>query len=161
VPYLAVSSVFAVVWLLPVGEREKDIEILVLRHEVVALQRQLGLVGVWFAPQGRALLAALGARLLRGMLGRLRLLVRPDTVLRWHRDLIRRRHAAGSRCTGPGRPRTIASVHRLMLRLARENGGWGIAGSMVNWRCSASPSRPRRFRSPQSPDSPHCLSPVT
>jgi transposase len=54
-----------------------------------------------------------------------RLLVRPDTVLRWHRDLIARRHAAVSRPKGPGRPRTVRSVRALVLRLARENPSWG------------------------------------
>ncbi|WP_327003204.1 helix-turn-helix domain-containing protein [Dactylosporangium sp. NBC_01737] len=55
----------------------------------------------------------------------MRLLVRPDTVLRWHRDLIARRHAAGSRPKRPGRPRTMHSVRTLVLRLARENPSWG------------------------------------
>jgi putative transposase len=46
-------------------------------------------------------------------------------VLRWHRDLLARRHAAGSRPRRPGRPRTIRSVRLLVLRLARENPSWG------------------------------------
>ncbi len=59
------------------------------------------------------------------MLGRLRLLIRPDTVLRWHRDLLARRHAARSRPKSPGRPRTVRSIRQLVLRLARENPCWG------------------------------------
>ena len=59
------------------------------------------------------------------MLGRFRLLVRPETVLRWHRDLLARRHAARSRPGRPGRPRTIRSIRLLVLRLARENPSWG------------------------------------
>jgi transposase InsO family protein len=59
------------------------------------------------------------------VLRRLRLLVRPDTVLRWHRDLIARRHAARSRPKRPGRPRTVYSIRALVLRLARENPSWG------------------------------------
>jgi hypothetical protein len=55
------------------------------------------------------------------VLDRFRLLVRPDTVLRWHRDLVARRHAARSRPRRPGRPRTVRSVRLLVLRLAREN----------------------------------------
>jgi transposase len=55
----------------------------------------------------------------------LRLLVRPDTVLRWHRDLIARRHASVSRPKRPGRPRTLRSVRVLALRLAKENPSWG------------------------------------
>src|SRR5690242_10122448 len=52
-------------------------------------------------------------------------LVRPDTVLRRHRDLLARRHAAASRPRRSGRPRTVHSVRALVLRLARENPGWG------------------------------------
>ena len=59
------------------------------------------------------------------MLRRVRLLVRPDMVLRWHRDLVARRHAAVSRPKRPGRPRTVHSVRALVLRLARENPSWG------------------------------------
>ena len=59
------------------------------------------------------------------MLRRVRLLVRPDTVLRWHRDLVARRHAAASRPKRPGRPRTVRSIRALVLRLARENPSWG------------------------------------
>jgi transposase InsO family protein len=64
-------------------------------------------------------------RLPRDVLGRARLLVRPDTVLRWHRDLLARRHAARSRPRRPGRPRTVRSIRQLVLRLARENPCWG------------------------------------
>jgi hypothetical protein len=46
-------------------------------------------------------------------------------VLRWHRDLLARRHAAWSRPKRPGRPRTVRSIRALVLRLARENPGWG------------------------------------
>jgi hypothetical protein len=55
----------------------------------------------------------------------LRLLVRPETVLRWHRDLIARRHARISRPKQVGRPPAIRSIRRLVLRLARENSTWG------------------------------------
>jgi putative transposase len=55
----------------------------------------------------------------------MRLLVRPDTLLRWHRDLIRQRHAARSRPKRPGRPPTVRSVRVLVLRLVRDNPGWG------------------------------------
>ncbi|GAA4263823.1 hypothetical protein GCM10022255_111860 [Dactylosporangium darangshiense] len=55
----------------------------------------------------------------------MRPLVRPDTVLRWHRDLLARRHAAGPDPSAPGRPRTVHSIRALVLRLARENPSWG------------------------------------
>jgi putative transposase len=59
------------------------------------------------------------------VLGRFRLLVRPETVLRWHRDLLARSHAARSRPRRLGRPRTVRSIRLLVLRLARENPCWG------------------------------------
>jgi len=71
------------------------------------------------------LLAALLHRLPRSVLHDLRLLVRPDTVLRWHRNLLARRHAAISRPRRPGRPRTVRSIRALVLRLVRENPSWG------------------------------------
>src|SRR5256714_1098909 len=91
-------------------DRDKDIEILVLRQQIAVLQRQLGDTKVRFSPADRALLAALLHRLPRRTLDKLRLLVRPDTILRWHRDLLRRRHARASRPKRPGRPRTIRSI---------------------------------------------------
>ena len=87
---------------------------LVLRHQITMLQRQLDGDKIRFTPADRALLAALLQRLPRHTLRRLRLLVRPDTVLRWHRDLLARRHAAASRPKRPGRPRTIHSIRALV-----------------------------------------------
>jgi hypothetical protein len=51
----------------------------------------------------------------------LRLLVRPDTVLRWHRNLMRQRHANISKPKRRGRPPTVGSIRVLVLRLVREN----------------------------------------
>jgi putative transposase len=82
--------------LLPVSGRDKDAEILAPRHQIAVLERQLGKEKVRFTPGDRAFLAALLHRLPPEVLRRLRLLVRPDTVLRWHRDLIARRHAVRS-----------------------------------------------------------------
>ena len=123
--YLAVSNAFAALRLLPVGDRDKDIEILALRHQISVLQRQLGASRPRFEPADRALLAALLTPLPCETLRRLRLVVRPDTVLRWHRNLSRRRHAERSRRKRPGRPRTVASIRRLVLRLVHENPAWG------------------------------------
>ncbi|MFC7585409.1 integrase core domain-containing protein [Nonomuraea antimicrobica] len=101
-------------------------EILALRHQIAVLERQLGAdTRVRFAPEDRAFLTALLASLPREVLGRLRLLVRPDTVLRWHRDLMQRRHARTCRAKRPGRPPTVGSIHALVLCLVRENPGWG------------------------------------
>lgn len=130
--YVTVSNVFAVLHLLPVGDRDKDAEILALRHQLTVLQRQLGEQRVRFTTTDRTLLAVLLHPLPRQTLHRLRLLVRPDTVLRWHRDLLARRHAARSRPKRPGRPPTVRSIRVLVLRLARENPQWGIAASTVS-----------------------------
>jgi putative transposase len=123
--YLSVTKVFALLRLLPVSDRDKDVEILALRHQITVLERQLGNARPRFCRGDRAFLAALLHRLPRDVLGRFRLLVRPDTVLRWHRDLLARRHAARSRPGRPGRPRTVRSIRLLVLRLARENPCWG------------------------------------
>ncbi|MFC6021618.1 integrase core domain-containing protein [Plantactinospora solaniradicis] len=70
-------------------------------------------------------MAALLHPLPRTALNHLRLLVRPETVLHWHRDLIARRHARRSRPHQVGRSRTVRSIRRLVLRLASENTTWG------------------------------------
>src|SRR5258706_15551527 len=108
------------------SDRAKDLETLALRI-ITALERQLHGQGhrVRFAPTDRAFLAALLHRLPRQVLHRVRLLVHPDTVLRWHRDLIAAHHARISRPKRVGRPRTVRSVRLLVLRLARENSSWG------------------------------------
>jgi putative transposase len=123
--YLTVTNTFAILRLLPASDRDKDTEILVLRHQIAALERRLGERKVRFTPPDRALLAALLHHLRPETLRRMRLLVRPDTVLRWHRDLIRGRHAARSKPKRPGRPPTVRSIRALVLRLVRENPAWG------------------------------------
>ena len=83
--YLGVTNAFAMLRLLPMSNRDKDVEILALRHQITVLERQLGKEKVRFDASDRAFLAALLHRLPRDVLRRVRLLVRPDTVLRWHR----------------------------------------------------------------------------
>ncbi|ELP66210.1 hypothetical protein ACOT81_39575 [Streptomyces sp. WI04-05B] len=111
--------------LLPMSDHGNDAEILALRRQLMVLELQLGKERARFTPGGWAFLAALLHRLARDALRQVRLVVRPDTVMRWHRDLLTRRHAARSRPSRPGRPRTVRSVRVLVLRLARENPGWG------------------------------------
>ena len=111
--YLAVTNTFALLRLLPVSDRDKDIEILALHHQITVLERQLGMARPRFSPADRAFLAALLHRLQRDVLGRFRLLIRPDTVLRWHRDLMAGRHAARARPGRPSRPRTVRSIPQL------------------------------------------------
>ncbi|MFJ9847672.1 integrase core domain-containing protein [Kitasatospora sp. NPDC101155] len=123
--YLGVTNAFALLRLLPMSDGEKDVEILALRHQIVVLERQLSGRRVRFEASDRAFLAALLRGLPAQVLRRLRLSVRPETVLRWHRDLVARRHAGRSRSKRGGRPRTVRSVRALVLRLAAENPGWG------------------------------------
>jgi putative transposase len=123
--YLAVTNAFAVLRLLPRSDRDKDIEILALRHQLNVLQRHLDGQHVRFTPAERAFLAALLTTLPRATMRRLHLLVGPDTVLRWHRDLLARHHANRSRPKRPGRPRTLASIRRLVVRLVHKNPNWG------------------------------------
>jgi putative transposase len=101
-PYLALTSVFTFIRLLPMSDTDKDIEILALRHQLVVLQRQFDKPRP--TQPDRAFLAALLHRLSRRRLRQLHLIVSPDTVLRWHRDLLRRQHAKMPCPKRPGRP---------------------------------------------------------
>jgi transposase InsO family protein len=121
--YLAATHALALLRPLLMGEREKEVEILVLRHQLLVLQRQVG--RPVFTDVDRAVLAGLLHHLPRERLRRLLLLVRPDTILRWHRDLLRRRHSATCVPKRRGRPPTVRSIRTLVLRLARENPSWG------------------------------------
>ncbi|MFU8876331.1 hypothetical protein [Micromonospora sp. SL4-19] len=123
--YLGVAHVFALLRLLPRIDHDKDVEILILRHQIAVLQRQLGDRRVRFQPADRALLPALLRPLPRAVLRQLRLLVHPGTILRWQSDLLARRHAIVSRPRRPGRLRALCSIRALALRLARENSNWG------------------------------------
>jgi hypothetical protein len=130
--YLGVTNAFAMLCLLPMSDRAKDVEILALRHQITVLERQLGREKVRFDASDRAFLAALLRRLPVQVLHTVRLLVRPDTVLRWHRDLVGRRHAHLSQPKRPGRPRTLRSVRVLVRRLARENPSWDTGACTAN-----------------------------
>jgi putative transposase len=105
-------------------ETWKTAEILILRHQLAVLQRrQPRRPTVNWAD--RALLAALLGVIPRARRRGMRLLVTPDTILRWHRDIVRRRWTARSVRGKTGRPATRRNIQALVLRLARENPGWG------------------------------------
>ena len=108
-------------------------EILILRHQLAVLQRrQPGRAHLTWAD--RALLAALLSAIPKARRQGLRLLFTPDMILRWHRDIIRRRWAARSKRGRTGRPATRRNIKALVLRLARENPEWGyrrIHGELV------------------------------
>src|SRR6266545_1721866 len=115
--YRLVRSLIRV--LLRCGVDERDLETAVLRHQLKVLRR--GGTRPRFTDADRALLAAAA-----GFLSRDRwrsFLVGPDTLLRWHRELSRRRR--GRRSRRPGRPPLDPSIKSLILRLGRENPRWG------------------------------------
>jgi hypothetical protein len=140
--HLAVSHAFAALWLLRMTDRDKDVEILALRHQLAVLQRQLGDQRLRLRLEDRALLAALLVPLGRATLRRFRLLVSPDTVLRWHRNLMKRRHA----CMAEGldvRARSLQSAVWCCVWQPRTRRGV-IDVSTVNSRSWVSRSRPPR-----------------
>src|SRR5256886_16894212 len=109
--YLTVLRVFGWLALLTRSDRAKDAEILILRHQVAVLQRQVKAPRLSWAD--RAVLAALSRLLPGSQLRQLRLIVSPRTLLRWHASLVRR-HWSFPRCD-PGRLRTAATVRTLAL----------------------------------------------
>jgi putative transposase len=116
--YLFMIRVFGWLMLLGRSQCSKDAEIMVLRHEVAVLRRQVARPKLDWAD--RAILAAL-ARWMPAVL-RTHRLVTPGTVLAWHRRLIQRKWTYPSR---PGRPRISQEIRELALRLAQENPAWG------------------------------------
>jgi putative transposase len=139
--YLAFSAVLRLLVGGRRGEFVKDIELLVLRHQLVVLGRQQTRPS--FRAADRAFLAAL-ARLLPPR--RRQLIVTPQTLLRWHRELVRRKWTQPRRA--PGRPPVDDRVQELVLRFARENPLWGyprIAGELLKLGLRVSPSTVRRL----------------
>jgi putative transposase len=117
--YLAVRNLFALVWMLGRPRRSKELEILVLRHELAILRRQTARPKLTRAD--RALLASLSRSLARP--DWVAFSIKPETLLRWHRQLIAHRWTYVHR--RPGRPPLERSLRELILRLARENPHWG------------------------------------
>jgi putative transposase len=140
--YLVVRALFGALVRSRRGLHVKDIELLVLRHELEILRRQVARPKL--ATSDRALLAAAACHLPRSSRGVL--LVTPRTLLRWHRALVRRkwRQASGRR----GRPQLPAEVRELVWRLARENPRWGhrrICGELAKLGFRVSPTSIRRL----------------
>jgi hypothetical protein len=139
--YLALIRMFGWLVLLGRSQSSKDVEIMVLRHEVAVLKRQVVQPKPDWAD--RALLAAL-ARFLPTVL-RAHRLVTPGTLLAWHRRLIKRSWTYPHRL---GRPATSKEVRDLVLRLARENPRWGyrrVHGELVRLGLQISEATVRRI----------------
>jgi putative transposase len=140
--YLMVRNLFALVWLLARPRRSKAFEILLLRHELAVLRRQAGRPRLTRAD--RALFAALSRALPRTAWANLG--SKPDTLLRWHRQLVARRLRTYAHRT-TGRPPLERSLRELILRLARENPHWGykrIVGELKGLGISVSATSVRK-----------------
>src|SRR5215468_5057613 len=138
--FLLVTRVTAWLRLSRREEAWQTAEILILRHQLAVLQRrQPGRPHLTWAD--RALLAALLSVIPEARRQGLRLLVTSDTILRWHRDIVRRRWSARSKRGRTGRPATRRNIKVLVLRLARENPGWGIPQDL--WRAGRPGSQGR------------------
>jgi putative transposase len=133
--YTALRCTFQFLFLVLRRDRSKEIELLVLRHQVAVLRRQGRRPDL--RPADRVLLAALSRLLRRPSWGAF--FVTSATLLRWHRDLVARRWTYG-------RPAIPASLRDAVLRLARENPRWGyqrIAGELRGLEHRLSPSTVR------------------
>jgi hypothetical protein len=135
--YWLSRRLFELVLLLARSEQRKEAEILLLRHELQVLRRQVARPQP--RPADRVVLATLSQTLPRAR----SLLVEPATLLRWHRELVRRRWTFPRR--PPGRPPMVSPARQLVLRLAAANPSWGTSASTA--KSAGSASRFRRARS--------------
>jgi len=116
--YVALQRILQLVFLLFRSVESKDLEIVVLRHELAVLRRHAR--RSTFRTADRVFLAAASRWLPRTRWSSF--LVRPATLLQWHRRLVARQWTYARQ---PGRPPRNSEVRRLIVRLARENPRWG------------------------------------
>jgi putative transposase len=134
--YLAFVQMLQLLRLFRCANEELAIEVVMLRHEVAVLRRQVACPAL--RPGDRALFAGLSRLLGRRRPGRF--FVQPATLLRWHRDLVRRRWTYPHRS---GRPSVPAGIVAIVLRLAGENLTWGyrrIHGELATMGIGLAPS---------------------
>lgn len=118
--HLAVSPKFAWSRLAARDSAGKDVEILILRHQLAVAQRQDPRLAHKLTWVDRAWLALLAELVPQHCIGRIRWIVTPQTLIRWHRDLLRRDWARRSART-TGRPRAHQNIKARVLRMARES----------------------------------------
>jgi transposase len=121
----------------------KDAEILMLRHQLAVAERERPRAHSRLTWPDRAWLALLAGTVPAERLAAMRLIVTPGTILRWQRDIVRRRWARLSRRGRSGRPATHRKVRSVVLRLARENESWGyrrIHGELAGLGITVAPS---------------------
>jgi putative transposase len=141
--FLIVSRVVSVLGLSCRESWWKDAEILMLRHQLAVAQRERPRAHSRLTWPDRAWLALLAGTLPVDRLAAMRLIVTPGTILRWHREIVRRRWARVSRHGRSGRPATHRKVRSMVLRLAREYESWGyrrIHGELAGLGMTVAPS---------------------
>lgn len=109
--------------------KNPEAELLLLRHELRVLRRQVKRPAR--RPADRAIMAAFHRLVSRQALGGL---VQPETILGWHRELVRKRWATFGKRRGVGRPGLDINLRELILRMAKENSSWGcirIRGELI------------------------------
>ena len=137
--YLLMHSVLGLAVLVLRGDRAKDAELLVLRHENAVLRRHASRVR--YEPADRASLAALARLIPRSRWAGV-FLVTPATLLAWQRKLAAKKYDTSKR-RQPGRPPTFPGIGRLVVRLAKENPLWGyrrIHGELAKLSVTVAPS---------------------
>jgi hypothetical protein len=132
------SSLVALVRISRMSESDKDLEILILRHQLDVLARRQNKL-VRLSRAEKLTLAILAAKLRKSsrrqirQLGDVIRIIRPETVIRWHRLLARHKWTFKQKSKG-GRPRINRELEKLIVRLAEENARWGygrIEGELV------------------------------
>jgi hypothetical protein len=130
-----------------VTDSDKDLEIIILRQQVRILQRKVKTTPRITDPE-RMVLATLTDKFKRGKtdtrqrLDQVIMIFKPETMLRWHRELVRRKWTY-KRKGKPGRPRITAELEALIVRLAKENTCWGyerIQGELLKLGYTLCPS---------------------
>jgi putative transposase len=115
------------------GDHQRAIEYLMAENRV--LKKKLGKKRIPLTDDDRRVLAVKGKLLGRRLLERIATIVTPDTIMRWHRELIAQKWDHTEKRKSPGRPVVAKEIEELVLRFAKENPAWGydrIQGALAN-----------------------------